>query len=81
MIRQEDDGSIERVYVELLEDGPVVGQRSVDGELEEITELDDVYFMPGDTVFLNGMGEPYDSDNQPRPTKEQQLFLEWERKK
>jgi hypothetical protein len=25
------------------------------------------------------MGEPYDSDNQPRPTKEQQLFLEWER--
>lgn len=79
MIRQEDDGSIERVYVQLLEHGRVVGQRIVDGELEELTNLDDVYFMPGETVFLNGMGEPYDSDNQPRPTKEQQLFLEWER--
>ena len=79
MIRQEDDGPIERVYVQRLEDGRVVGQRIVDGELEELTNLDDVYFMPGETVFLNGMGEPYDSDNQPRPTKEQQLFLEWER--
>jgi hypothetical protein len=80
MIRHDEDDSIERVYVQLLEDSRVVGQRFVDGKLEELTNLDGVYFMPGDTVFLNGMGEPYDSDNQPRPTKEQQLFLEWERK-
>lgn len=80
MIRHEDDGSIERVYVQLLEDGRVVGQRVVPGELKELTDLADVYFMPGDTVYLNGMGEPYDSDNQPRKTKEQQLFSEWERK-
>lgn len=80
MIRQQDDGSIERVYVQLLDDGRVVGQRIADEKLEELTDLEDVYFMPGDTVYLNGMGEPYDSADQPRPTKEQQLFLEWERK-
>lgn len=80
MVRQEVDGSMERVYVRLLEDSRVVGYRIVDGELEGLTILDDVYFMPGETVYLNGMGEPYDSDNQPRPTKEQQQFLDWERK-
>lgn len=78
MIREDNDGRIERVYVQLLEDGRVVGKRVVDGELEELKNLDDVYFMPGETVFLDGMGEPYDSDNQPRRTKEQQLFFEWE---
>lgn len=81
MIRGRDDGSIERVYVQLLEDGRVVGQRVVDGKLEELTNLDDVYFMPGDTVYLNGMGESFDSDNQPRPTKEQEIFAEREKNK
>jgi hypothetical protein len=47
--------------------------------LEKLTNLDDVFFMPGDTVFLNGMGEAYDSDNQPQPTKEQKQLVERER--
>lgn len=79
MVRQRDDGSIERVYVQLIEDGRVVGQLISNGGCEEITNLNGVFFMPGDTVFLDGMGEPYDTDNQPRPTKEQELFLERER--
>tara|TARA_R110001592_G_scaffold323843_1_gene603282 strand:- start:50 stop:1510 length:1461 start_codon:yes stop_codon:yes gene_type:complete len=79
MIREEDDGSINRVHVQLLEDGRVVGQLVNRGQYKEMTNLDGVFFIPGDTVFLDGIGEPYDSDNQPRPTKDQELFLERER--
>lgn len=79
MIREEDDGSINRVHVQLLEDGRIVGQLVNRGQCKEMTNLDGVFFIPGDTVFLDGMGEPYDSDNQPRPTKDQELFLERER--
>jgi hypothetical protein len=66
--------------VSMIRHSRVVGKRVVDGELKELKNLDGVYFMPGDTIFLNGMGEPYDSDNQPRETKEQQIFIEKERK-
>ncbi|MDH0424162.1 hypothetical protein EGI94_10170 [Stutzerimonas stutzeri] len=79
MVRQEDDGSIDRVHVQLREDGRVVGQLVSRGQYEEMTSLNGVFFIPGDTVFLDGMGEPYDSDNQPRPTREQELFFERER--
>jgi hypothetical protein len=79
MIRRNEEGSIERVFVQLLEDSRVVGYRAVNRKLEKLTNLDDVFFMPGDTVFLNGMGEAYDSDNQPQPTKEQKQLVERER--
>lgn len=79
MVRQEDDGSIDRVHVQLREDGRIVGQLVSRGQYEEMASLNGVFFIPGDTVFLDGMGEPYDSDNQPRPTREQKLFLERER--
>lgn len=82
MVRYEDDGSIQRVYVQLLEDGRVVGQLMADGTHEEITNLDGVFFMVGgDTVYLDGMGNPYDSDNQPRATRGQELFLGQERER
>lgn len=81
MVRYEDDASIQRVYVQLLEDGRVVGQLITDGGYEEITSLNGVYFIPGDTVFLDGMGHPYDSDNQPGKTRKQKLFLEREQEK
>jgi len=61
MVRYEDDCSIERVYVQLLEDGRVVGQLVADGTHEEITKLDGVFFMAGDAVYLDGMGNAYDS--------------------
>ena len=81
MVRYEDDGSLKRVYVQLLEDGRVVGQLIADGRRKEITNLDGVFFMAGDAVYLDGMGNPYDSDNQPRATREQELFLEQERQR
>jgi hypothetical protein len=79
MVRINDDGSIDRVHVQLCEDGRVVGQLVSRGKYEEMTSLNGVFFIPGDAVFLDGMGEPFDSDNQPRPTREQELFLERER--
>lgn len=79
MVRYGDDGLIERVYVQLLENGHVMGQLLVDGRCEEITNLDGVYFIPGDTVYLDGMGNSFDSENQPRATREQELFLKQER--
>lgn len=79
MVRQEDDGSIDRVHVQLREDGRVVGQLVIRGQYQEMTSLNGVFFIPGDSVFLDGMGEPYDSNNQPRPTREQELFFEQER--
>lgn len=78
MARYEDDGSVNRVYVQLLEDGRVVGQLVANGRSERISDLSGVSFMSGDSVFLNGMGEPLDSDDQPSATKEQQLLLERE---
>jgi hypothetical protein len=48
---------------------------------EEITNLSGVSFMVGDTIFLDGMGEPFDSNNQPGATKAQKLFLEQERER
>jgi hypothetical protein len=79
MVRQGGDGSIDRVHVQLLEDGRVVGQLVNRGQYKEMANLAGVFFIPGDTVYLDGIGEPYDSDNQPRPTKDQQLFLDRER--
>lgn len=81
MVRYEDDDSLKRVYVQLLEDGCVVGQLITDERCEEITNLDDVFFMAGDTVYLDGMGNPYDSNKQPNATREQELFLETERRR
>ena len=81
MVRYEDDGSLNRVYVQLFEDGRVVGQLVTEGRHERISDLSGVSFMSGDTVFLNGMGDPHDPDNQPRATKEQQLLLEREQDK
>ena len=81
MVRYEDDGSIERVYVQLLANGRVVGQAVPNGTHEEIANLDGVFFMVGDTVYLDGMGKPHDSDNQPQATREQELFLEQERER
>jgi hypothetical protein len=37
--------------------------------------------MAGEAVYLDGMGNPYDSDNQPRATREQELFLEQEKQR
>jgi hypothetical protein len=81
MARYQDDGSIQRVYVELLEDGRVVGKLITGEGCEEITNLSGVSFMVGDTIFLDGMGEPFDSNNQPGATKAQKLFLEQERER
>ena len=79
MVKQDDDGAIERVHVQLLEDGRVVGQLVRGGKYQEMASLDGVFFVPGDSVFLNGMGDPHDEDNQPRPTREQELFFARER--
>lgn len=77
MVRYGDNGLIERVYVELLEDGRVLGQLICGEEHEELTDLSGVFFIPEDTVFLDGMGNPY--DKQPTSDREQKLFLEQER--
>ncbi|NYR12538.1 hypothetical protein HC000_08530 [Pseudoalteromonas sp. MIP2626] len=78
MAKEEYDGSFKRVHVQLLEDGRVVGQLVNNGQYEKMTSLDGVFFLPGDTVFLDEMGEPYHQDDQPETTKEQQLLLDRE---
>lgn len=77
MVRYGDNGLIERVYVELLEDGRVLGQLVCGEEHEKLTDLSGVFFIPEDTVFLDGMGNPF--YKQPTSDRKQKLFLEQER--
>lgn len=78
MCRHTDEGEFERVFVQLLEDGRVAGLLVRDGAQERITNLDDVYFMPGDTTWLDDAGEPLAPENQPRPLPAQKRLLEAE---
>jgi len=78
MCRHTDEGEFERVFVQLLEDGRVEGLLVRDGAQERITNLDDVYFMPGDTTWLDDAGEPLAPEDQPRPLPAQKRLLEAE---
>lgn len=78
MVQHTDDAEFERVYVQLLEDGRVVGQRVHDGVVELITDLSAVYFMPGDTTWLDAEGNPLPPEQQPRPLPAQKRILEEE---
>ena len=78
MCRHTDEGEFERVYVQLLEDGRVEGLLVRDGTQEHITDLDDVYFMPGDTTWLDDAGEPLAPEKQPQLLPAQKRLLEAE---
>jgi hypothetical protein len=79
MCRRTDEGEFERVFVQLCEDGRVEGLLVRGGVRELITNLDDVYFMPGDTIWLDDAGEPLAQDDQPQPLPAQKRLLEAER--
>lgn len=78
MVRHTDEGEFERVFVQLSEDGRVDGILVRDGVQERITDLDDVYFMPGDTTWLDDAGKPLPPEQQPRPLPAQRRLVEAE---
>jgi len=45
------------------------------------TDLNEVYFSYGDTVFLDGSGVPFDEMNKPQPTPRQRAFMREEKDK
>lgn len=80
MVKDIGEGPIERVHVELREDGSVVGQKEELNGYHE-ADLDEVFFSYGDTVYLDGDGNPFDEMNKPQPTMRQQDFARYEEEK
>ncbi|MBS3912287.1 MAG: hypothetical protein KGZ70_10790 [Hydrogenophaga sp.] len=80
MVRDFDDGPLQRVHVALREDGSVVGMKENSSGYDE-TDLNEVYFSYGDTVFLDGSGVPFDEMNKPQPTPRQRAFMREEKDK
>lgn len=79
MIRNsEEDDSLERVIVRLHEDGSVDGLVTREGNVVRITDLDGVYFMPSDSTYLDGMGNPFPPEQRPGNTKAQKALVERE---
>lgn len=79
MVRNsEEDDSLERVIVRLHEDGSVDGLVTREGQVVRITDLDGVYFMPSDSTYLDGMGNPLPPEQQPGNTKAQKALIERE---
>ncbi|WP_427770711.1 hypothetical protein [Comamonas thiooxydans] len=74
----DDNDSLERVLVQLHEDGRVVGLVKRDGKTVEITDLSGVYFMPGDSIYLDGMGNQLPPEKQPGKTKQQEALFQRE---
>lgn len=79
MGRHTDEGEFERVFVLLFDDGRVEGVLVRDGINERIADLDNVYFMPGDTTWLDDAGEALAPEKQPQPLPAQKRLLEAER--
>jgi len=77
MVKDIGEGPIERVHVELREDGSIVGKKEGINGFEEV-DLDEVFFSYGDTVYLDGDGNPFDDMNKPQPTERQQNFARYE---
>jgi hypothetical protein len=74
MVLDTYDKPLEGVLVGLREDGSVVALGdALNGD--EPVNLDNVWFSFGDTVFLDGNGEPCDDMNRPQPLPRQQEFM------
>lgn len=80
MVRDVGEGPIERVYVNLHEDGSTSGITEISDGCEEVN-LEEVDFSYGDTVFLDGDGNPFDDMNKPQPTERQKLFRQQDKEK
>lgn len=74
----EEDDSLERVIVRLHEDGSVDGLVNREGKFVRITDLNGVYFMPSDSTYLDGMGNPFPPEQRPGNTKAQKALVERE---
>lgn len=80
MVKDLEDHPLERVYVKLLENDNVIGHKEgVNGD--EKIELDEVFFSHGETVYLDGIGKPFDEMDMPQPTQRQRDFADYEESK
>jgi hypothetical protein len=78
MVKDTGEGPIEAVVVTLKEDGTISGLTQFGDGYKEV-DLADVYFSYGDTVFLDGDGNPLDDMNTPQPTARQRSFMQGEK--